>query len=611
MPTPRSRRARRRPHLLAIAAFAVALPACAAPAVPPPATPAPPVASAAQPPPVAGPYDVVIVGAGLSGLAAARELRHLDPGLKLLVLEATFHVGGRGYTYKTASGTPIDLGGAWVHGVPTNPLTSIVDRLGFTRVRTDLSTPFYTPNGIAPPAQQAELAAALEQFEERVEAGALRARAARLDEEVAAARGAPHAADPPKGPAIPGRAGEACQESPKGDRASDYLPCGYEKYHDLIRGNAGPLESTAELEDTSSVDASEFAAGEDDLVVQGMGEAVKAFGQEVLDPKGVRLRLGARVTRVGYGDAGVTVTAVENGGPVTYQGRRVLVTVSTGVLQRSPEDGGIAFEPPLPQEKRDAIEGLPMGVMDKIILEWDADVFGDDVHDNAWVLYQADTRDAKGHREVMAFALKPFGSKRIAIGFFGGDRARAFEAACKPFVDANRFAPEDPTPEPCDEAAVDAAKDALRKMFPDARFDGHEPRAYVTRWGLVRWTRGAYSAARPGQWRMREELQKPVPFPTSLYAEENGQHGAPARRGRSGGAPPRVLRGGGLRAVDLQRLVPGGVRVGHGRGARDRGEPRHGRTEEVAPRDRLPPQSTARSPRPGLGTPLTSTPTPA
>jgi monoamine oxidase len=462
---------------------------------------------------VTGPFDVIVVGAGLSGLAAVTELRHLDPSLKILVLEATDHVGGRGYTYKMASGTPIDLGGAWVHGVPTNPLTSIVDHLGFSRVKTDLSTPFYTPAGKAPDAEQKEFAQALEKFEERVQAGALRARAAQLDKEAATAPPAKPAHAPVE------HAREACQEHPKGDRASDYLPCGYEKYYDLIRGNAGPLESAAELENTSSVDTSEFASGEDDLVVQGLGNVVEAFGKKVLEPP-VGLRLGARVTMVKYRDGGVSVTAVENDDQKTYEARRVLVTVSTGVLTQRPDDGGIAFDPPLPDRKRDAIAGLPMEVMDKIILEWDADVLPDDVHDNSWVLYEGNPPDAKKPKEVMAFVLKPFGSKRIAIGFFGGDRAKRFEARCQGDVDEKRFLPEDPTPQPCDAPAIDETKDALRKMFPKAPFDGHAPRAYVTRWGLVRWTRGAYSAALPDNWMMREELSRPVPFPTCLYEKE-------------------------------------------------------------------------------------------
>jgi hypothetical protein len=422
-----------------------------------------------------------------------------------------------------ASGTPIDLGGAWLHGVPTNPLTSIVDRLDFTRRRTDLSTPFYTPRGRAPAEEQRELAEALAEFEERVEAGSLRARAAHFDDVDGATPRSPCAVEP--SPTSTSSEPGTCLQCPNGDRASDYLPCGHARYFDLIRANAGPLESTAELDETSTVDASEFASGEDDLVVEGLGKVVEKLGQEVLaGPSGIAHQLGARVTGIQYDDGGVRVTAMEDAAPVTYSGRRVLVTVSTGVLGRAPKEGGITFEPPLPREKLDAIKGLPMGVMNKVVLEWDADVLGDEVPENAWVLYRADTKDAKGHAEVMAFVLRPFGSRRIAIGFFGGERAKAFEALCKPFVDAGRFAAEDPTPRPCDEPAVKTAREALHAMFPTADVAGHDPRAYVTRWGLVSWTRGAYSAAQPDKWTMHEELAKPVPFPSALYAAKGGDH---------------------------------------------------------------------------------------
>lgn len=40
-------------------------------------------------------YDVIIIGAGLAGLTAAKELRHLGRSV-LLVLEATDRIGGRG-----------------------------------------------------------------------------------------------------------------------------------------------------------------------------------------------------------------------------------------------------------------------------------------------------------------------------------------------------------------------------------------------------------------------------------------------------------------------------------------------------------------------------------
>ncbi|KHJ87758.1 hypothetical protein OESDEN_12459, partial [Oesophagostomum dentatum] len=63
-------------------------------------------------------YDVIIVGGGLAGLSAARELLKREPSLKLLVLEAKGRVGGRTLTVPMkaagASKTHVDLGATWV-----------------------------------------------------------------------------------------------------------------------------------------------------------------------------------------------------------------------------------------------------------------------------------------------------------------------------------------------------------------------------------------------------------------------------------------------------------------------------------------------------------------
>src|SRR5215510_11660544 len=67
-------------------------------------------------------YDTIIVGAGLSGLSAAKELQHL--GHRVLTLERNAYIGGRASVGLIGERAPIDYGGAWLHGVPTNPLTS-------------------------------------------------------------------------------------------------------------------------------------------------------------------------------------------------------------------------------------------------------------------------------------------------------------------------------------------------------------------------------------------------------------------------------------------------------------------------------------------------------
>src|ERR1700761_140730 len=60
-------------------------------------------------------WDVVIIGAGVSGLAAASELR--GTGRSVLVLEARDRVGGRVWTrHEPDSSSPIEMGAEFIHG---------------------------------------------------------------------------------------------------------------------------------------------------------------------------------------------------------------------------------------------------------------------------------------------------------------------------------------------------------------------------------------------------------------------------------------------------------------------------------------------------------------
>lgn len=58
--------------------------------------------------------DVIVLGAGMSGLAAARALA--QAGQRVLVLEARERVGGRILTEKTASGALVEHGAEFIHG---------------------------------------------------------------------------------------------------------------------------------------------------------------------------------------------------------------------------------------------------------------------------------------------------------------------------------------------------------------------------------------------------------------------------------------------------------------------------------------------------------------
>jgi monoamine oxidase len=61
-------------------------------------------------------YDCIVIGAGWSGVVAARSLARA--GNKVVILEARDRVGGRARTYTDAGmHAPIDLGCSWIHGM--------------------------------------------------------------------------------------------------------------------------------------------------------------------------------------------------------------------------------------------------------------------------------------------------------------------------------------------------------------------------------------------------------------------------------------------------------------------------------------------------------------
>jgi polyamine oxidase len=71
--------------------------------------------------------NVVVVGAGVSGLTAAREL--VRDGHQVVVVEARDRLGGRTWTAELG-GAPADLGGSWIHGPFDNPLVEVVRDAG-------------------------------------------------------------------------------------------------------------------------------------------------------------------------------------------------------------------------------------------------------------------------------------------------------------------------------------------------------------------------------------------------------------------------------------------------------------------------------------------------
>ena len=102
--------------------------------------------------------DIVIVGAGAAGIAAARRLA--TSGFSAMILEATARIGGRAWTCDMA-GLHLDLGCGWLHSADRNPWTRIAEATGFA---VDRRTPAWGRQYRDLGFSQAEQAAATQAF---------------------------------------------------------------------------------------------------------------------------------------------------------------------------------------------------------------------------------------------------------------------------------------------------------------------------------------------------------------------------------------------------------------------------------------------------------------
>jgi hypothetical protein len=285
-----------------------------------------------------GDTPVVVVGAGLAGLAAARRLR--DAAVPVVVLEAGERAGGRVRTDRSLGG-PLHLGAAWLHGDRGNPVAAAARRLG---VPTEPSRWGSTETFVAGVGRLApERAAGLDAARVAIDAG--------LERAVAAAE-----PDRALGPVVRALvAGEALpgDDGPLLERVVLGL---YEHLY------------AADVDDLSLRWCEEpFHLPGPDLKVLGGLDAVIA---ELAD--GIDVRTGHRVAGVHAASGGLAdaaagprwLVALCNGS--TIPAAAVVVTVPVGVLHA----GRIAFDPPLPPAVAAALGRVGAGVTGKVFLRF-------------------------------------------------------------------------------------------------------------------------------------------------------------------------------------------------------------------------------------------------
>ncbi|CAH2065625.1 unnamed protein product [Thlaspi arvense] len=388
--------------------------------------------------------SVIVIGSGISGLAAARNLS--EACFKVTVLESRDRIGGRIHT-DYSFGCPVDMGASWLHGVSNeNPLAPIIRRLGLTLYRTsgddsilydhDLeSYGLYDMYGNKIPAKLVtEVGVAFKRILEETE---------KIRDETANDMSVLQGIS-----IVLERNPELRQEGMAYEVLQWYI-CRMEAWF-AVDANLISLKCWDQASKLILF-SDECLSGGHGLMVQGYEPVIRTLAKDI------DIRLSHRVTKVSRTSNDKVMVEVEEG--TNFVADAVIITVPIGVLKANL----IHFEPELPQWKTSAISDLGVGNENKIALRFDK-VFWPNVEFLGMVAptsyacgYFLNLHKATGHPVLVYMA--------------AGNLAKDLEKLS-------------------DEATANFVMLQLKKMFPDAP----DPAQYlVTRWGSDPNTLGCYA----------------------------------------------------------------------------------------------------------------------
>ncbi|HEV7877755.1 flavin monoamine oxidase family protein [Bradyrhizobium sp.] len=319
--------------------------------------------------------DVVVIGAGAAGIAAAR--RVMAANRKVIVLEATARVGGRCLTDATTFEVPFDRGARWMHNPDTNPMIRLARGVGLELVPAPLG--------------------------QKIRIGRRNARAGEVEELLATLVRANRAIDD----ASRGKADVSCASA---------LPKDLGDWAATIEFLFGANATGKDLKDVSAIDKSRAQDRSAALACrQGLGTLIAKLGE------GLAVSLATPATRISWSGRDVSVETPAG----KIAARAAIITASSNVLA----SGALKFAPDLPKRHLDAAAKLSLGSYDHIALALPGNPLGlarDDV-----VIEQS--KDIK-----TAFLLANIGASSLCsidvAGSFGRDLSAQGEPAMIAFA---------------------------------------------------------------------------------------------------------------------------------------------------------------------------------
>jgi len=383
--------------------------------------------------------DVLVIGAGASGLAAARALA--DAGRRVIVLEARARIGGRVWTDRAFAAIPVERGAEFIHGEQADTW-ALVRRAGLD------TESFSRWQGRRIVAEDGRLAS-----DELLHARPDLQSVFTLEQQLAEYQG-------PDCSLAEWLVANAY--SPLAAHIADMR---------LAHSNCATPATISVAELVHELKIADKGPG-DFHILDGYDRALALLAE------GLDVRLGTPVSEIRWGDEGVTIETRRQGdkeirehldrslspglpGSQSFRARHAIVTLPLALLKTN----AVAFDPPLPAAKRHAIAALTMAPAMKLLLRfeecfWDAEMTfltGRDPVPVWWTV----RRDAP-----------------LLTGFITGPRAA-------------RLAAHGP------EGALEQGMAALATIF------GTAPRrlfaaGQVVDWAADEWARGGYSSVPPG-----------------------------------------------------------------------------------------------------------------
>ena len=412
--------------------------------------------------------DVVVIGAGAAGLAAARRLH--EHGVRVLVLEARPRIGGRIYTARDArSALPIELGAEFLHG-DAQQVREIADAARLATMEIT-GRRWLAAHGRF---------TAVDDFWQR------------LDRILGQADGARD----------PDRALSALlAERPGGHRFAEDRTLARE----FVEGfHAAPVH---EISERAVADGGNPGADPDEQRIARLVSGYDAVPAWLAAPIASRIRLGAVVARVEWSRGRVRVSGHAGGAAFEVRAKAAIVTVPISLLRADARGrGAIGFAPEI-TAVRAAAEGVAMGQVQRIALLLDRplpEILGERRRRQ---LADATFVHARGADVPVWWTSHPM-RLGVTVGWAGGPAAIALSRAAGGLE-------------------AHAVSSLARTFGVDARtVRRHLVASFHHDWSRDRLSRGAYSFARVGGSDAASRLSRPVSGTLFFAGEATDADGA-------------------------------------------------------------------------------------